>query len=47
MTTATYTILGYTVSTPDQVRSVLVVAKLKCATQAVDQCLSVLRKMEG
>lgn len=41
-----YTIKGYTVTTAEQVRSILVLAKLQGDARIVEQCKAVLSKFE-
>lgn len=42
-----FTIMGYTVSNAEQVRSVLIVALLSGRESVVQQCRSIIRKYEA
>lgn len=42
-----YTIMGYTVTSAEQARSILVVATLKGDKRIAEQCRAVLAKFEG
>lgn len=42
-----FTVMGYTVETADQARSVMLVAKLAGRAQVVEQCVAIIRKFEG
>lgn len=43
----TFTIMGYTVTTAEQARSVLVVATLKGLPHVVRQCIAVIYQFEA
>lgn len=42
-----FTLMGYTVTSAEQARSVLVIATLKRDKVVVDQCRAVIRKFEA
>jgi|GEM_PF-5705128 len=43
----TFSIMGFTIKTAEQARSILVIAKLQGRTQVVAQCLSVIQQYEA
>ena len=47
MTKAAYTIMGYTVTTAEQARSVMMVAILKGDQRIAEQCRAVIAKFEA